>query len=71
MIRHGKGDREKAKDPCDSRRKDMLITGHRILIDIYKGEYEVKGKVNGKPLKEGQQKSSMRLSNRMIVRQWM
>ena len=49
----------------------MLITGHRILIDIYKGEYEVKGKVNGKPLKKGQQKSSMRLSNRIIVRQWM
>ena len=41
------------KDPRDSRRKDKLVTGHRILIDIYKGEYEVRGKVYSKPLKEG------------------
>ena len=40
-------------DPHDSRRENELITGHRILIEIYKGEYEMKGKVNGKPLKEG------------------
>ena len=28
--------RKMANDPCDSRRKDKLITGHCILIDIYK-----------------------------------
>ena len=29
-------------DPHDSGRKDKLITGRRILIDIYKGENEVR-----------------------------
>ena len=42
-----------ANDPRDSKRKNKLITSRRILIDIYKGEYEMRGKVNGKPLKEG------------------
>ena len=45
--------------------------GLRILIDIYKGEYEMRGKVNGKVLDEGQQKLSTRLSNKIIVRQGM
>ena len=27
-----------AEDSCDSQREDELITGCRILIDIYKGE---------------------------------
>ena len=65
------GDRKMAKNLHDSRRKNELITGHRILIDIYKGEYEVRGKIYGKPLKEGQQKSSTRLCDRVIVRQRM
>ena len=39
------------KNPHDSRRENMLIMGYRILVDIYKGEYEVKGKVYGKSLK--------------------
>ena len=30
----------------DRRRENELIMGRRILIDIYKGEYEVRGKVN-------------------------
>ena len=30
-----------AKEQRDSRRKNELIMGHRILIDIYKGEYKV------------------------------
>ena len=60
-----------ANDPCDSKRENKFITGHRILIDIYKGEYEMRGKVNGKLLNEGQQKLSTRLSNRIIVRQGM
>ena len=42
-----------AKEPCDSRRENELITGRRILIDIYKGEYEVRRKVNRKILNEG------------------
>ena len=42
-----------AENPHDSRRKNELITGRHIPIDIYKGEYKVKGKVNGKSLKKG------------------
>ena len=42
-----------ANDPRNSRRENKLTMGYRILIDIYKGEYEVKGKIYGKPLKEG------------------
>ena len=37
MMRLRKGDRKVAKKPCDSQRKNELITGHRISIDIYKG----------------------------------
>ena len=37
VKRLGKGDKEMAKDPRDSRRKNELITGRRIPIDIYKG----------------------------------
>ena len=58
-------------DPRDSKKKDKLITGCCILIDIYKGEYEVRGKVNSEVLDKGQQKESMRLSNIIIVRQGM
>ena len=47
------GDKRMAKNPRDSRRENKLITGHRILIDIYKEEYEMKGKIYGKPLKLG------------------
>ena len=68
MSKLGIRDRGVANDPRNSKREDKLITGHRILIDIYKGEYEVKGKVNSKVLNEGQQKASMRLDNRIIVR---
>ena len=39
------------KNLHDSRRENELIMGRRILIDIYKGEYEMKGKVNSKSLK--------------------
>ena len=42
-----------AKNSCDSRRENELITGHYIPIDIYKGGFEVGGKVNGKSLKKG------------------
>ena len=38
-------DGKMAKEPRDSQRKNELTTGCRILIDIYKGEYEVKMEV--------------------------
>ena len=50
------GDRKTTKKPRDNRRKNELIASYCILIDIYKGEYEVRGNNYGKPLKEGQQK---------------
>ena len=34
-------DGKMAKESRDSRRKNELITSHRVLIDIYKGEYKV------------------------------
>ena len=46
------GDRHMAKNPHDSWREYELITGRRILIDIYKREYKVREKIYGKPLKE-------------------
>ena len=39
------GDRKVVNDPRDSRRKDKLIMGRYIPIDIYKGEYEMRKKV--------------------------
>ena len=42
-----------AKGSHDSRRKNEFITGLCILIDIYKGEYEVRREVNRKILNEG------------------
>ena len=47
------GDKKMAKESHDSRRKDELITGCRILINIYKGEYKVRRKVNREILNEG------------------
>ena len=57
-----------ANDPRDSRRKDKLITSRRILIDIYKGENEMRGKVYKKVLKEGKQKSSLSLCDGDVVK---
>ena len=48
ISRLGIRDRGVVKDPRDSKRKDKLITSYCILIDIYKGKYEVRGKVNKK-----------------------
>ena len=47
------GHKGMANDPHDSKRKNKLIMDYHILIDIYEEEYEVKGKFNGKSLKEG------------------
>ena len=51
--RHGIRDRKMTKESRDSRRKDGLITSHRIFMKIYKGEYEVRGEVNKDILNEG------------------
>ena len=47
------GDKHMANDPRDSRRENKHITGHLILIDINKEKYEMRGKFNGIPFKEG------------------
>ena len=60
-----------ANDPRDSKREDKLITSHRVSIDINERENELKREVYGKILNEGKQKTSTRLSNRVIVRQKM
>ena len=39
-----------AENPRDSQRENELITNHRIPIDIYKGKYEVRGKIMVSPL---------------------
>ena len=60
-----------AENLHDSRRKNELIMGPHIPINIDEGENEVKRKVYRESIKEGQQRSSMRLCDRVIVRQWM
>ena len=57
-----------ANDSRDSRRKNKLITGCHIPIDIDEKENEGRREVYGKVLNEGQQKVSTRLSNRIMVR---
>ena len=57
-----------ANDPRDKRRKNKLITGRRIPIDIDERENEGRREVFGKVLNEGQQKASTGLSNRILVR---
>ena len=42
-----------ANDPHDSKRKDKLITGRRVSIDIDERENEVRREVYGKILNEG------------------
>ena len=63
------GDREVAKDPRDSLRKDELIMGRHILIHIEDRCDEVRREVNREVLKKRQKKASTRLSNGVIVRQ--
>ena len=58
------------KDPHDSRRKDELIMGSSVLIHINDRCDEVKGKVDGKILHQKKKKTSTRLSDGVIVRQW-
>ena len=40
-------------------------------MNIYDGKNKMKREINSKMLKKGQQKSSMRLGNRVIVRERM
>ena len=60
-----------ANDPHDNRRKDKLIMGCRISIDIDEIENKVRRKVYNEVLNEGKQKPSTRLCNGVIVRQMM
>ena len=62
------GDGKMANDPRDTWRKNELITGCRILIDIKDRSDKVKGEVNRKILEEWQKKTSTRLCDRVIVR---
>ena len=41
------------KESRDSRRKNKFIMSRRILIDIYKEEYEVRKEINRKILNKG------------------
>ena len=68
VRRISNGDREVAKDLHDSRRKDKLITGCRILIHIEDKYDEVIREVNRDILKKRQKKVSTRLDDRVIVR---
>ena len=56
------------KDLRDSRRKDKLIAGYRILIHIEDKYDEVRREVNREILKKRQKKVSTRLNDRVIVR---
>ena len=49
----GRRDGKVVKNPRDSRRKDELITGRRILKNIYQRQNKVGGEVYGKMLKNG------------------
>ena len=48
--------------------KDKLITSRRIPMNIYARKNKVRRKIYSKTLKKGQQKSSTRLCDRVIVR---
>ena len=58
------------EDTHDSRRKDELITGSSVLIHIYDRCDEARGKVDGKILYQRKKKTSTRLNDGVIVRQW-
>ena len=55
-IRNGDG--KMVKDPHDSRRKDELITGHCILIDIKDRSDEVRGEVYERSSKRDKRKQA-------------
>ena len=51
-VGRGNRDGKMAYNIRDSRRKDELITGCRILKNIYQRQNEMGGEVNGKMLKK-------------------
>ena len=59
------------QNPRDSERKDELITGRRIQMNIYNRQNEMRGKIYSEMLKKRQQKSSTRLCVGVIVRKMM
>ena len=60
-----------AQNSHDSGRKDELITGCRIQMNIYDRQNEVRGKIYSEMLKKRQQKSSTRLCDGVIMRERM
>ena len=69
--RERKGDMHVWEDACDSWKKDELITCSNVLIDIYYRFYHVWRKIYRKILHERKKKRSTRLSDSVIVRQWL
>ena len=53
VRRLGIGDGKMVKESRDSIRKNKFIMSRRILIDIYKEEYEVRKEINRKILNKG------------------
>ena len=52
-VERRRRDEKVAQNPHDSRRKDKLITGRRILRNIYQRQNKVGGEVYSKMLKKG------------------
>ena len=52
MVGHRKRDEKMVQNPRDSGRKDKLITGRQIQMNI-NGKNKVRRKINSKMLKEG------------------
>ena len=57
-----------AQSPCDIGRKDELITGRRIQMNIYDRQNKVRGKIYSEMLKKRQQKSSTSLYDGVIMK---
>ena len=68
--RRRNGDVQVCEDKCDSWRKDYLIMSGSVSIDIYHRYYHMWWKIYRKIFQKGKKKTSMRLSNSVIVRPW-
>ena len=60
-----------AYNPQDSGRKDELIMGRRIQMNIYNRQNEMRREVYSKMLKKRQQKLSTKLCDGVVVKEWM
>ena len=61
------GIKEVCDDLRDSQRKDELIMGSSVFIDIYNRCFKVRGKIDGEILHQRQKKMSTRLDDGVIV----